>query len=616
MMIQSKKVFLLITAIFTLSLFNSLLAEEKDDHFYGSFLVGYRMVDTSGVETKYKEDINLEKGVRLFHFNLHFLPEGKLKKLFDRLDLALNNFGGDPFETFGLSVVKYGKYDFKYNRRKSAYFYNDILEGHDFRTFDFDRISDTGLLKIWLGSKVQFYADFNRYTKTGNSTLSYDINRIEFEFDKPVEEKSNEIAVGLDLNLKCLSLILEEKIQEYENTHSLFLPGYADGGAGASYPSALDFFYLDQPVDFTSYTHTARLNAKPFGNLLIRAAAVLSTQDTDISYSEAASGVDYFGNGFVYSLSGGGSFERNIQLYDLDLSYLISRKLAVLGAVRYQNFDQDGSFTVDNKEKTAAWEYNTLGFEGGLQFQASSKIGITLGFRHEAREIEQGVEELVKDTTKRTGLFGNLNLKFSKEFKLTADYQYGSYKDVFTLVSPTDFHRFRFTAKYWKKPVYITASYLLNKSESSIGDDMWQADKNQLNLRIGFHQKKVKASLGYSLVDIKREGDRSIAYPPSWSGPAGTFLWETLFEGKSHLFDIYINLKLNPQWAIGGFLNSYSNKGSWELSRLMWKAFVEYTFAEGFVLHLGHRFVDFQEKELGLNDYKANITEISFGYRW
>jgi hypothetical protein len=616
MILQNKKILLFITLILALSLLNSLRAEDKDDHFYGSFLLGYRMVDTSGVETKYKEDINLEKGPRLFHFNLHYLPDGKLKKLFDRLDLTVRNFGGDPFETFGLSVIKYGTYDFKYNRRKSAYFYSDILEGHDFRTFDFDRITDSGLLKIWLGSKIQFYVDFDRYTKTGNSTISYDINRIEFEFDKPVEEKSSEIAVGLDLDLKCFSLVLEEKIQEYENTHSLFLPGYADGGANASYPSSLDYFYLDQPFDFTSYTHTARLNARPFSNLLIRAAAVLSTQDTDVSYSEEAGGIDYLGKELAYSYSGGGSFERSIQLYDLDLSYLLGSKLAVVGAVRYHNFDQDGSFTVDGKEKSAAWEFNTLGFEGGLQYQASSKFGFTLGFRREQREIEQGVEELVKDTTQRTGFFGNLNMKFSKEFKLGADYQYGSYKDVFTLISPTDFHRFRLSAKYWKKPFHLTASYLLNKSESSIDDDLWKADKNQLNLRFGYHQKKVKLSLGYGLIDIKREGDRTVAYPPSWSGPAGTFLWEILYEGKSHLFDAYLHLKLNPQWAVGGYLNSYQNKGSWELSRFMWKAFVEYTFAEGFILHLAHRYVDFQEKISGYNDYSANITEISFGYRW
>ena len=51
----------------------SLFAGEKsEDDFYGKFLVGYRYVDVSGVESKYKEDINLGDGVRLFDFNILF----------------------------------------------------------------------------------------------------------------------------------------------------------------------------------------------------------------------------------------------------------------------------------------------------------------------------------------------------------------------------------------------------------------------------------------------------------------------------------------------------------------------------------------------------------------
>jgi hypothetical protein len=34
------------------------------------------------------------------------------------------------------------------------------------------------------------------------------------------------------------------------------------------------------------------------------------------------------------------------------------------------------------------------------------------------------------------------------------------------------------------------------------------------------------------------------------------------------------------------------------------------------VARIGYRYVDFREKRGGFNDYKANILELSFGYRW
>ena len=66
---------LVIGLVFSLAF--SLLAEEKEDikkTLYGNFMFGYRMVDTSGSPYKYKEDINLDKGARLFNFSLHYAP--------------------------------------------------------------------------------------------------------------------------------------------------------------------------------------------------------------------------------------------------------------------------------------------------------------------------------------------------------------------------------------------------------------------------------------------------------------------------------------------------------------------------------------------------------------
>ena len=98
----NKLVLIITMFMFCCGAAGSLWSEEKkpennNGEFYGNFMLGYRTVDVNGAMSKFKEDINLEKGPRLLNFNLHYAPEGKLKTFFDRLDLSIYNFGGDPF---------------------------------------------------------------------------------------------------------------------------------------------------------------------------------------------------------------------------------------------------------------------------------------------------------------------------------------------------------------------------------------------------------------------------------------------------------------------------------------------------------------------------------------
>ncbi|MCP5103253.1 MAG: hypothetical protein GY950_07740, partial [bacterium] len=109
-MMKNKILLASILICFVLSLGSPAFAEEKKEKkdgeiFSGSFMVGYRGVELSdnSVEDKYKEDYNLDSGARLFNFKFHYQPIGKLKKFFDRVDFTLYNFGGDPFESMGIS---------------------------------------------------------------------------------------------------------------------------------------------------------------------------------------------------------------------------------------------------------------------------------------------------------------------------------------------------------------------------------------------------------------------------------------------------------------------------------------------------------------------------------
>ena len=91
----------------------SLPAAAEEGEIDGRFRLGYRFVDTSGNENKYREDLNLDEGARLFELRLDFEAPENLRTLVDRASLDVQTFGGDPFETLHLRVQRFGSFDFR-----------------------------------------------------------------------------------------------------------------------------------------------------------------------------------------------------------------------------------------------------------------------------------------------------------------------------------------------------------------------------------------------------------------------------------------------------------------------------------------------------------------------
>jgi hypothetical protein len=179
-----------------------------------------------------------------------------------------------------------------------------------------------------------------------------------------------------------------------------------------------------------------------------------------------------------------------------------------------------------------------------------------------------------------------------------------------------NYNRTRATAKVRLQEFYGSVAMTFEKSKNDLYDELWESSKNMLNLRIGYHKEKIKAFAGYALIDVEHKGDRSVEYPPSWSGPGGAFAWDIMYEGKSTLWDFYLDWDFYEQWSLGAYANFYKNTGFWEIDRTTYKLYIEYEFLMGLEAELAYRYVNFEEPLSGFNDYKANIFEVSFGYSW
>ena len=610
----------------------ALGAQERDDELTGRFRVGYRGVSVGGEEGKYRQHYNLDDGPRLFEARFDYLATGSLSNVLDVVSFDLTNYGGDPFETMRFDVRKFGKYNFSYERLKSTYFYQDIIfppgvidpsldaEG-DFTSFNLDRVRDHAAFDLTLTPRASLDLDFNRYTRRGDGTTQLDISRDIFELDRPVNEINNEFGIAFQYRWDKLALVVQEQLRDFENAAEIVLPG-ANEGVNETNETELFFFFLREPYELKSAQTTVRATITPNALWNIQLSGSFENMDFDGQARERSGGISFQGNPFETDISGGGEIERNTRWIDADASFLVNERLSVVGGLWSNNLDQSGEFAFGESVGLNSWDIATTGVEAGLQYALARHLTVTGGLRYESREVDYGQSEdeppeLRNRKTSHTGLFFAGNWNPQPAFDLNAQLETGSYNDPFTLVSPTSRVRLRLQGNYrLDSGAYVAATYVARRIENDdrppgqLSDDAsWNANRDHVNLRVGYRAQAIDLSAGYAFVRAKNEVDQTLFV----GGPS---LFPILFESDANFFDGRFRWDFIPRWRLGGDLRFYDNDGSFALKRNDLRVYVETRVAEHYLLNLGYRYIDYQEKEFGFNDYDANLVEASIGYAW
>lgn len=606
------------------------LALADEGSLDGKIRLGYRFVDVSGSDHKYREDLHLDEGARLFELKINFEPSEGQRALADRITLDLDHFGGDPFESLNLTVRKFGAYDFRFSRTTSRYFYEDVFvpielsspslsDGGDFHTFDFDRVRDSAQLSWKVTPRSKLTVGFDRSTKRGDSTTTLDIQRDEFELDRPVDESSDDLRLTFEHSWPKATLVVEERILTYDNAVEIFLPGQSLG-ENPTNSTILDFFFLDQPYQIDSNEHTVRLNARPTDRWLIQASAVLQDLELEAEAEERSQGIGFNGQPFSTDETGGGEIERDGELFDLDVSYLINDRVALTGGVRSHSVDQKGAFDFAGEGNRGRWNIETTSGEIGIDAQVAPKVSLSVGLLTESRDVDhaKGTEGSfgpeVEESTDHTGFFARVGWVPSKNFRLDASLEDSSYDDPFTLSSPTDRQRWRLRVKAHRdNGLYFDGTLLAYRFENN--DSGWDADRDSLNLRFGYRRQDLDLSFGYHLIEADRSVDQLVTTLPGFGG-GQTFLFPVLYSSESDFFDARLRYRANDRVTLGGRALLYENTGTFGLERDDISCFVEVDLKEGYLVNLAYRTVDYEEEVASFDDYDADIVEVSVGYRF
>ncbi|MEE9162287.1 MAG: hypothetical protein V3U35_04880 [Candidatus Neomarinimicrobiota bacterium] len=612
----------------------------------GSLMAGYRSVniDSAGAD-KYDQHVNLQSGPRLFNLDLSLTPSSALRRFSDRIEVTARNLGGDPFQTLRVSMTKYGAYDLRVERRTSAYFYRDLLlhrdssnvavrNAGDLHTFDFQRVHDSGALKLWFGNRLRLRLGYDRRTRTGTATSTMDLERDEFELDSPVEDVGSDLHIALELPLKKLTMVVEERLRSYESRGFRELPAPSTG-ADTDNLSRLDAYRLDLPVESSSQRHLVRLVLRPGRRLLVTGAASLENLALDYEFDEQGSGTALRGDTLSVTGSGAGSRLRDVASLSLEGSYYLLEKIALVGALRRHTFDQSGSPDTLGRD----WRVQNTGARGGIQFQASPALALAAGVEYDRREVERSLPPALAETegdgaipaTTGEGLFAHLAWRPGKSLRVSADYRSSDYRHPFTATSPTSRRRLRLQARFRSRRGWsFTGSYLDRGITNDESD--WRSRWRHLNLTVAYRRRQLEADLAAGLTLVSREINpilRGILPSGELLPPYPQLTHQALYEGSSGQISAALRWLPSRRWSFGANALLYESLGgedAWQtdtgrevfrpLARLDLGGYAEVAVMGGYRLRGGYRLIRYEEQLRHLNDYRAQLVELSLGHLW
>lgn len=587
----------------------------------GSISMGTRTVEVAGTEEKYREDINLDDGLRLFNVDFAWRPEQSEAPI-DEFILTASHLGGDPFESIHVGVRRFGAYRLEIDHHVSEYFYADTIlppalasipgsTAGDLHEFDFERVRDEATLDIDATPLTRVSLGLERQTRTGTSTTTRAIERDEFELEQPLDESLERLRLGVAHEWQSASLIFEEVLGDYTNTSEIFLPG-ASPGQNPADPAELQYFFFDQDYDYQSRSHLLRAVADPLERLRLSAFWRREDLKLDLEAEQRSDGTSFNGTPYTLMLSGPGASDRDIEQAGADLGFTLGPRTRLIAGVRSHRLDQDGAAVLGPSQGASRWSMDTDAFELGVELALGDTVTLTAGRSAESRQVDfttalNAAPVSERHDTDRDGYFAELLYRSQGGLSVTGSIDDNSIDDPFALAAPTDTVRYRVTTRYaWENGVSVQAGR--RRTDADNDESGWSALTEQSDLRLAWQRGRFDLAAGVALTELDRGIDQLVT--------AGTVqrLFPIDYLADLRLRDLSMRWAASQRVTVGATFGSYDNRGSFPLERDDHRLFTELVVTDDHRLRMQYRDVDYAED--AYDAYDADILELAFELVW
>jgi hypothetical protein len=194
-----------------------------DDYTLGaSATAGYRTVDIDGSKSKYREDYNLRSGFRLFDFDVSGTAKDPAKSSLDHFHLLVDTPGDEPVSTYLFDAGDRQRWDFRANFTRSKYFY-DVpalferpVPGDDKTTdlHQFDLIRTNGAVDftLWMPNLPKIFLGYRLYQQEGDTTSTVNIPGGDtFLVRAPIDSRTHVGVAGTEFDALGTNVFLQEQ---------------------------------------------------------------------------------------------------------------------------------------------------------------------------------------------------------------------------------------------------------------------------------------------------------------------------------------------------------------------------------------------------------------------
>ncbi len=386
-------------------------APSNEEWFTGSIDFGYRWVtDVRGNYPTYRSIVNLGEGPKLT--GLDFTITDPKHRLFDRLDVRANSWGGDPYNTAHVEIRKKNLYELNADYRNIAYFNampsyaNPIAPlGFNERSFDTRRRDGYVDLQLFPGRHLIPYLVFERNSGYGNGVETW-VQDSNNEFAVPIllRDSTNNYRGGIRFEYNRWHVTVEEGGTTYKNDDQASFNGVNYGDRTTALlgtKSVLNGLTQNYGVRGSSVYTKVLATANPFRWIDLSGQFLFSQPKTDARYFDIAKGnFALLSSLLLYSGQfnlGSSSASATHTLGTAGVEIRPFRRLRIIDTFSSNRYDDTGigalteqlllSPTLSGPSLIAALNTPQVVNNNREQiegiFEASSKVSVRVGYRRE-----------------------------------------------------------------------------------------------------------------------------------------------------------------------------------------------------------------------------------------
>lgn len=511
----------------------SLAAQEPRYRFTVDF--GYRWrFNESGSEDLYRSQVDLGEGPKLFAADFFLaLPQGTNRYL-DRLEMRMNSWGGEPYNTAQVLMAKTGVYTLRFDYSNVQYFESVPAFANPFfetgnlvsqHRWDISRRNWGAEARFFEGHRFSPYFAYRRFTRQGPVATTISADGDEFRVRSDLETSADDIRGGINVRLNHFSFLFEQGVRLHRDRTATSASGPQDGNSTRpllGQDIVLDGYnsrnHYDTSIPFT--TVVVGWEAHP--TLFVRAKASYSLADMDAFFSEQYSG-RFFASSplfiFYDSVSQDSAAKAKHPQWRGEITAewsplerlrfqerFATRRLHISGSsvasLLFAGVDSAlGRPTADPLSDTRLFE-DFISVDADTQeivgiVEAAPHLSLRLGHRFERKRIE--IED--RFSQDRNVLLAGASLDFSERCEIGIDYEFGRSDQPILRTDAVDFERLRL---HGKATLFSTLHFAGSVLVYDHDDDLAEIDFTSENRDVAVNVDYTPASFWSVSADYER----------------------------------------------------------------------------------------------------------------